>query len=126
MIQLAAVALGGALGAVVRHLISVQMKAQFGDAFPWGTLTVNLSGCFLMGMLFPLLNRAAIPDSIRLFMLTGLLGALTTFSTYGLESVRLIQKGSVDTALYNILLNNAAGILLIFAGVALGQILLNR
>lgn len=120
--QLLAVALGGAVGAMLRYLVGIFMKTQLGEAFPWGTLTVNLVGCFLIGALFPLLSSATVSVDIRHFLLTGLLGALTTFSTFGLNTMQLVENGLGASALFNILLNNGLGIGLVFLGAAAARL----
>lgn len=124
MSQLVAVGTGGAIGAILRHLIGVQMKAQFGDGFPYGTLTVNLLGCFLIGLLFQTFSTVSVPAHVRLLLITGLLGALTTFSTYGLDTVQLIQRGAWETAVFNLFLNNFLGILLVLLGIVVARTVL--
>ena len=91
--ELFVVATGGAIGAVARHIASVAWTAVLGDRFPWGTLFVNVLGCFLLGWL---VRSVAISDSIsdssKLFLGTGILGAFTTFSTFGVQTVLLWEK----------------------------------
>ncbi|TLS67826.1 fluoride efflux transporter CrcB [Mariprofundus erugo] len=104
MQQLLAVAAGGAIGAVMRWLVasSVQ-KFAAGSAFPWGTLAVNTVGSFLLGFLFVwLVERSTAGELVRLAVTVGFLGAFTTFSTYSLESIRLLQEGAFQLALVNI------------------------
>ncbi len=116
------VALGGGLGALTRYGITMLSVRLFSDRFPFGTLIVNLAGCFLIGLMFALgSGRNIISPSFRLFFVTGFLGALTTFSTYGIESVNLAGSGMADTALINIAVNNLGGFLLILAGLWLGR-----
>jgi fluoride exporter len=120
--KIVCVLLGGSLGAVCRYGVSVAAARLYGDAFPWGTLCVNLAGCFLIGLAFALgVERNVLSPSLRLFFVTGFLGALTTFSTYALESMNLARDGQVTTAVLNLLANNVAGLLLVLAGMWAGR-----
>ncbi len=91
------VMLGGSLGALSRYAVSLLAVKLFGVKFPWGTLIVNLSGCFLIGLAFAWGERGLgiMNPSIRLFFITGYLGALTTFSSFGLETVIPFQGGQI-------------------------------
>jgi fluoride exporter len=121
--KIALVMIGGSMGALSRYGISLLSVRLFGTGFPWGTLLVNLGGCFLIGLSFALADRTQlINPSARLFFVTGFLGALTTFSTYGYETFSAIQAGSHWLAVGNVLLNNAAGLILVFLGFRMGSI----
>ena len=88
-----AVACGGALGAVGRYLISSYMQTVAGNAFPWGTLTVNVLGCAILGALVTVLANVWSPtQEIRAFLTVGMMGALTTFSAFSLEVVLMIER----------------------------------
>ena len=88
-----AVACGGALGAVGRYLISSFMQTVAGNAFPWGTLTVNVLGCAILGALVTVLANIWSPtQEIRAFLTVGMMGALTTFSAFSLEVVLMIER----------------------------------
>jgi CrcB protein len=115
------VMLGGSLGAALRYAAGLLAVRLWGSHFPWGTLLVNLTGCFLIGLLFALAERVRLltPD-LRLFLITGFLGALTTFSSFSLETVNTARAGMVVQPLINILLNNALGLALTFLGMRLG------
>lgn len=103
MQQLAAVAIGGAAGAVVRWLMASAIQRAVGGVFPWGTFAVNALGSFLLGFLFVwLIERSTAGELLRLAITVGFLGAFTTFSTYSLESVRLLQEGAFQMAFGNI------------------------
>ncbi len=118
------VALGGSLGAVSRYGVALMAVRLFGSDFPWGTLIVNLSGCFLIGLSFALADRGMnfmIP-SARLFFITGYLGALTTFSTFALESVNSLRASTHLLALANILGTNFVGGALVFLGMWVGRL----
>jgi CrcB protein len=118
------VLLGGSLGALSRYGVSLLAVKLFGVKFPWGTLIVNLSGCFLIGLAFAWGERGfgIMNPSVRLFFMTGFLGALTTFSTFGLEIVTALQEGRYLVAVANILANNVVGIALVFSGMVVGRL----
>lgn len=119
--KIALVMLGGSLGAASRYGISLLAARMWGARFPWGTLTVNLTGCFLIGLLFTLSERVRIltPD-VRLLLITGYLGALTTFSTFSLETVNAGRAGLTLEPIANILVNNIGGLALTVIGMRLG------
>lgn len=118
------VMLGGSLGALSRYGVSLLAIKLFGTKFPWGTLIVNLSGCFLIGLAFAWGERGLniMNPSIRLFFMTGYLGALTTFSTFGLETVTSYQGRQFLVSIANILANNVVGIALVFLGMVAGRL----
>jgi CrcB protein len=117
------VLLGGSLGALSRYAVSLLAASLFGTRFPWGTLIVNLSGCFLIGLSFALAERTSfMSPSVRLFFVTGYLGALTTFSTYALETVNPVRGGAYLVSGANILSNNVIGCALVFLGMWVGRL----
>ena len=100
MNELMAIALGGALGAVARYLVGETVTTQVGSVFPWGIFVVNVVGCFLIGMLFVLLAEQHQGAGIwRSLLMVGFLGAFTTFSTFSLQTLALIETGRWLTAL---------------------------
>lgn len=114
-----ALAIGGALGAVSRFLVSHQVYEWFGREFAWGTLSVNVIGSFFMGLLTILfVEKWMVAIEWRMFFLVGFLGAFTTFSTFSYETVQYIQLGETLKAVGNM----AASLLLTIAAVALGLI----
>lgn len=115
---------GGFLGAVSRYLVDGWVSNLTGGSFPWGTLVINLSGSFVLGLLFALaVERAALPSSIRPPILIGFIGAYTTFSTLTLESWRLIEDGSWVLAIGNIGGSMLLGLVAVVAGLTLGRAL---
>lgn len=121
------VGMGGALGAMSRYGLSVIAERLVGNEFPWGTLGANLMGCFLIGLALAFAEaKVIVGPSERLFFITGFLGALTTFSTYALESILYAKDGAWHTALLNIVGTHVFGILLVLAGLWLGARLVGR
>jgi len=114
-----AVGIGGCVGAVLRFYVSDAVVRSFGDELAFvGTLTVNLLGCFAIGVLAVVIARTThlSPHSQRL-LVTGLLGSLTTFSTFALDSVNLLQQARVGAAILNVGINVVAGVLLVWTGM---------
>lgn len=124
MRQLFAVAAGGAAGAVMRWLMAAGIQRLAGGAFPWGTFAVNALGSFLLGFLFVwLIERSTASELLRLALTVGFLGAFTTFSTYSLESIRLLQEGSFSLAFGNVFGQVVVCLLLTWLGVQLARVL---
>jgi CrcB protein len=105
------VLIGGALGAPARYLTDLAIQRSHGTAYPWGTWTVNVVGSFLLGVLL-----AAAPAWLLTVAGTGFCGALTTFSTFGYETIRLYEEGETVGAIVNVVGSLAAGL----AAAALG------
>ncbi|GAA3729013.1 CrcB protein [Spinactinospora alkalitolerans] len=114
-----AIALGAAVGAPARYLIDRFVQARHGSAFPWGTLAVNITGCLLLGALTALAPSAPVAALLG----TGFLGALTTYSTFGYETVRLAQEGAGPLALLNAATSLLAGLGAAYCGAVLVQAL---
>ena len=93
MLPLLLVMAGGAIGAGARHLIGRAMLVALGPGFPWGTLSINVAGGLLMGLLGGALLRFSLAENWRLFLGVGVLGGFTTFSSFSLEAVTLAQRG---------------------------------
>lgn len=118
------VAIGGSLGAMCRYGVGLLAVRMFGGGFPWGTLIVNMVGCFLIGLAFGLAERAAwVTPAARLFFVTGYLGALTTFSSFAMETANTASAGSIYLAAANIASNTVGGLALALAGMWLGRVL---
>ena len=111
------IALAGAAGALARYGLSGLAYAVFGTRLPWGTLVVNLSGCFALGLLSELTGRTGwVSPELRAAAAIGFLGSFTTFSTFGLESFRALEAGDWTAGAWNIGLNLLGGLLLVFLG----------
>ncbi|MFZ5569540.1 MAG: fluoride efflux transporter CrcB [Thermodesulfobacteriota bacterium] len=109
---------GGCLGAVCRFGLSWAAAAVYNGRFPLGTLAANLIGCFFIGAAFAMADRTPFfGPSARLFFMTGFVGALTTFSTYALESIQAFRGGDPLTAGMNILASNVFGFASVLAGM---------
>jgi len=122
MNQLLAIAVGGSVGAVARFLVANGVYAWLGRAFPYGTLVVNVSGCFAMGFLTALmLQRFTAVVEYRAAILIGFLGAYTTFSTFALETVYLIDDGGLRKAALNIFLSTVLCLVAVWFGLILGR-----
>lgn len=125
MLRFFSVAVGGALGALLRYGVSGWTYRYFSGVFPLGTLVVNLTGSFLIGLLWGIFEISAIPQNVRLFLFTGILGAFTTFSTFSLESFSLTRDGEYGFLLWNVLSHVLAGIALVFAGYFSARYMIN-
>ena len=113
-----AIALGGALGAVARHFISHWSVVALGNGFPWGTLTVNVVGCFALGVVVEVMALVWSPAAEwRAFLTVGVLGAFTTFSAFALDISILHERGEMLQAILYVTVSVAGSIAAIFAGM---------
>ena len=116
-----AIAVMGGLGALARYGIDRALSRPSGS-FPWGTVLANVSGSFLLGLLFALaIERAQGPSWVRMGLAVGLFGGFTTFSTFSLQTFRLIEDGSHAAALGNALGSLALGLVAVTIGVVVGR-----
>jgi len=123
-IRLLYVVIGGGLGALLRYLLSAVIQKQSASLFPYGTLIVNLTGALFIGFLWELFQNITVSTNIRVFIFMGILGGLTTFSTFSLETFNLLKDNQYLTALVNVIVNNVFCIILVFAGSFTARFLL--
>lgn len=122
MMQTLAIAGGGALGALLRFWMANGVYALMGRDFPYGTLFVNVFGSLLMGLLFVLLvERSGAAPEWRALLMIGLLGSFTTFSTFSIETLTLLEGGEYSKALLNVALSVVLCLLAVAAGVVAGR-----
>lgn len=114
---------GGAIGALLRYAVSGVAYRFLGPSFPWGTLAVNVLGCFFIGLIWALAEESSVPSSARVFVLTGILGAFTTFSTFGLESINLFRDGEIALGMVNVIGSNLACLTAVMLGFFLARLL---
>lgn len=120
LLTVSLIAVAGAVGALARYGTSVGMKHLCGDGFPVGTLVVNVVGCFLLGILAQLGEQQVSPH-LRLIVGVGFLGAFTTFSTFGVETVSRFQQGETGVALGNVALNLLVGLGAVVLGMSIAK-----
>lgn len=114
------ICLGGAIGTGLRYLVTGWAVVLFGPAFPWGTFAVNVSGSFLIGAIMQVaLATRSISPTVRLFLTTGILGGMTTYSSFNYETVRLVREGAWWLATANFALTTVVCFLAGVAGIVL-------
>jgi CrcB protein len=122
VIQGIVIASGGAIGALSRYMTSQYIYNRFGTDFPYGTLGVNVIGSLLMGFLYILfIERLELSAELRSFLLIGLLGAFTTFSTFSIETLNLMFSGELVKAVLNIVLSVLLCLIAAWVGVVIGR-----
>lgn len=122
MLQLLAIASGGALGALLRFVMSSSVYKLLGRDFPYGTLAVNVLGSLLIGVLFVLLIEKMVVSTVwQAGLLVGLLGAFTTFSTFSLETIALLEDGALVKAGLNVMLSVLLCLAATWLGISLGK-----
>jgi CrcB protein len=114
-----AIGLGSFLGGVGRYLLSQFIQTKCAVGFPFGTLGVNLLGCFLIGLVFGLAEKGNVSTEWRIFLATGVLGGFTTFSAFSYETVTLLRDGHLAHAATYVAASILLGLLLTFAGMAI-------
>ncbi|MHB8147724.1 MAG: fluoride efflux transporter CrcB [Vulcanimicrobiaceae bacterium] len=122
---LAAIAVGGGFGSVLRYVVGFAVTQRLGPGFPWGTLLINLTGSLIIGLVAELTQTRSfgISPLLRIFLMVGVLGGYTTFSTYSLDMVTLVGDRVVSLALLYGLGSMACGFAAALAGIALGRAL---
>ena len=115
--------LGGGLGAASRYVVTTIVGARFGSAFPYGTLTVNVIGSFIIGLLtfYFLTKHGGVPDNLRLLLVVGFLGGFTTFSSFALDTLNLGNSAEMGLVFLNIFSNVGATLLAVFIGMLAGK-----
>lgn len=122
MQQLAWLALAGAMGTLARYGLSTVVQQWTGTAFPWGTFIVNLCGCFSIGLVWTLAEQNLVLSAqTRFIVLTGFIGAFTTFSTYAFQTVELMERTEWLFMAANVLGQNVLGIVAVITGLAIGR-----
>jgi CrcB protein len=120
MLQFLLVAFGGAVGSVLRYYVGLSALRVAGPLFPWGTLTVNVVGCFLIGLLAQIITqRYGGSVELRLLLITGFLGGFTTFSAFSLDTVALIESGNLAGAILYVAASVGASLAAVLAGLLL-------
>ena len=118
MYNLVLVAIGGAVGSSLRHLVNVAAMRLVGSNFPWGTMVINIAGSFAMGVFIEMLGRRFnASNELRLFVATGILGGFTTFSAFSLDFAVLWERGAVGQALAYAAGSVVISLLALFAGL---------
>lgn len=121
MMQILLVAAGGAVGSVCRYLVGLGALRLLGSSFPWGTLTVNVVGCFGIGVLAELIvARFGASADLRLLLITGFLGGFTTFSAFALDAVSLFERGTAFSSVVYL----ASSIVVSIAATVAGMLLM--
>jgi CrcB protein len=114
-----AIGTGSFMGGILRYLLSQNVQSRFLSAFPYGTLMVNIIGCFLIGVVFGISERGNMSNEWRLFLATGLLGGFTTFSAFSNETVSLLRDGQFFYASAYIISSVALALVATFLGISL-------
>tara|TARA_B100001250_G_scaffold296938_1_gene258471 strand:+ start:243 stop:620 length:378 start_codon:yes stop_codon:yes gene_type:complete len=118
------IAVGGAFGAISRFWITTNVDKLYPATYPWGTFIVNLIGCFFIGLLFVLFSeKLLLADNVRSLLVVGFLGAMTTFSTFSLDALVLIEQGQYGMAFSYLLGSVVACLIATFVGINIARIL---
>ncbi len=118
------VALGGALGATGRYIVSMWVNNKYQSVFPYGTFIVNVAGCFVLGVFYTLtLDKSVLSPQIRTAVNVGFIGAFTTFSTFSLETLNIIRENNIKIALTNIVFSVIVGLLAVWLGMTFSNLI---
>lgn len=118
-----AIGTGSFIGGVLRYLVSQYVQAKFLSAFPFGTLSVNIIGCLIIGIAFGLTDRGNLTPEWRLFLVTGFCGGFTTFSSFSNETVSLLRDGQLWYAFTYIAISVLLGLIATYAGITIIKLL---
>lgn len=121
MIKVLLLITGGAIGTLFRFGVSTWIQRSMLHSFPFGILSVNAIGSFLIGFCWSIAETCNLSASVRVFLFTGLFGGFTTFSSYALDTVTLMKTGEYKLAIWNLLASNIIGLLAVFLGLLLGK-----
>lgn len=111
---------GGGAGAVLRYIISLIIKTP-AWGFPTATFWINVSGCFVIGLLYSALNIEN--QTLKLLLIVGFLGGFTTFSSFGNETIQLFEEGQYHTAIFYVILSNLCGLAAVYLGIKISSLL---
>ncbi|MES3016700.1 MAG: fluoride efflux transporter CrcB [Bacteroidota bacterium] len=111
------IGMGSLIGGILRYMLSQLIQNRALSTFPYGTLTVNILGCLLIGIVFGLAERVGMAQEWKLFIVTGVLGGFTTFSAFSYESISLMRDGQAGTALIYVAASVVLGLLATYIGV---------
>lgn len=124
MLNILLVAVGGAIGSVARYLVGLGATRLAGPNFPFGTLTVNIAGAFAIGLLVEMIARRFDASAeMRVFIVTGILGGFTTWSSFTLDTMVLLERGEIGLSALYLLASLLVSFAAVFAGLALGRAL---
>ncbi len=115
------IAAGGAVGAVLRYVVTGLFHQFLSETFPWGTLGVNLIGSFIIGLLWGLFESMTVSENIRMLVFVGILGSFTTFSTFALENLNLLRDNEFRFVFGNIFFSVTLGLILVYMGFAVSR-----
>jgi len=118
-----AIGTGSFIGGVLRYLLSQLIQTKFLSTFPFGTLVVNIIGCFFIGLVFGLSDKGNVTQEWRLFLATGLLGGFTTFSAFSIETVGLLRDGQIAYAFAYITSSILLGLIATFIGITIVKLI---
>lgn len=114
--------LGGAIGSVLRYYLIFFLHTKITDSFPWGTFGVNFIGCFFIGIVFGTMGMQQGLENHRLFLMTGLLGGFTTFSSFALDGLQLWQQGRQLLSAIYVVATNVSGFVAVIGGYYISRI----
>lgn len=114
---------GGFIGSVLRYVITLAIQNRFLHTFPYGTLAVNIIGCFAIGLVFSFSEKGNLPHEWRLFLATGICGGFTTFSAFSIETLSLMRDGHMLPAILYVAASVLLGLLATFLGLSIVKIL---